>query len=60
MDDDELHIDTHTQKQVNTNGIAGAEDMLFVDVTQYSPEFLQRKLYFLVNQLKEMHFKLPV
>ncbi|KAM7358122.1 gonadal protein gdl [Cochliomyia hominivorax] len=29
------------------------------DVTQLSPEFLQRKLYFLVDQLKSMHANLP-
>lgn len=29
------------------------------DITQLSPEFLQRKLYFLVDQLKSMHNNLP-
>ncbi|XP_053953193.1 gonadal protein gdl [Anastrepha ludens] len=29
------------------------------DYTQLTPEFLQRKLYFLVDQLKQMHAQLP-
>ena len=31
----------------------------YQDDPQPSPEFLQRKLYFLVDQLKQMHSALP-
>lgn len=36
-----------------------SEELTNEDITQLSPEFLQRKLYFLVDQLKSMHNNLP-
>lgn len=35
------------------------ENLVHEDLTLLSPEYLQRKLYFLVDQLKSMHSNLP-
>lgn len=50
---------TEPQKEMEVNVANNPIETNTIGVDQPSPEFLQRKLYFLVEQLKMMHSKLP-
>lgn len=52
--DDESNSEPITSNTISTNETDNGGDG-----EQPSPEFLQRKLYFLVEHLKTMHSKLP-
>lgn len=47
------------ENPVPTEENSTSQDVPNADESQPSPEFLQRKLYFLVDQLKQMHAALP-
>lgn len=52
-DDEGLSQDSQAESQESTT------DLTLVEEPYQSQEFLQRKLYFLLEQLKKMHATLP-
>lgn len=52
-------MDTAAVSESNENGEENSNDIESIDMVTPSPEYLQQKLYFLLEHLKKMHSALP-